>query len=110
MADFYEVDILCTGSDSENGRFDVINRERKEFDSAKDIIAWLKDKYGSLNVKRGVIYDGTRDDPCGYTYLFENADLSHVPVERWIQRDWVNIYKVHTESCFKEIKHELSES
>lgn len=105
MVEYYEVDILCTGSDSENGKFDMFNREKKEFDSAKDVIIWLKSEYS--HAKRGVLYSADSDAPCGYTYLFENDDISHVPVQKWIQRDWVNIYKVHTENCFKEIEHEL---
>lgn len=105
MTDYYEVIITCTGEESP-GKFRMFNEETKIFDTPEEVITWLKDEY-SHATRRQYEYAGGMKEPCGYVYDFENADWSHAPVEKWNQRDWVTVSKVHSEIIFKEIEHEI---
>jgi hypothetical protein len=48
--------------------------------------------------------------PCGYVFEFEDADYSHAPIEKWIQRDWVTVNKIASKNAFNEVKYEISEA
>lgn len=106
MVEYYEVDITCTGEESP-GNFRIFNEETKIFDTPEEVIAWLKETYS--HAKRQYVYAGDIKEPCGYAYSFENCDWSHAPVEKWNQKDWVTVSKVHSEIAFEEIKHEIPE-
>ena len=72
--------------------------ERVAFDTMADAKAYLKDRYGSR--RRQPMYadfngdDGPKARQVGYIYGFRNADLSHYPVDRWLQQDWVEFVEV----------------
>jgi hypothetical protein len=101
---YYEVGIIHTGS-SDGERFSQFHDETKIFETAHEVTEWLKENYSSA--KRNDMYI-TDTEQCGYVYEFENADWSHSPVERWQQKDWVNIDKIEAENAFEEIAYEVS--
>jgi hypothetical protein len=104
MADYYEVNILCTAEDLP-GEFREFDERTNIFKSPAEIMGWLKDYYS--HAKRiGKIYDGQDPSPCGYIYEFKDSDMSHAPAEEWLQRDFVTASKVHTEFIFEEIKYD----
>lgn len=57
---------------------------------------YLKETYGKA--KRSPMYLDTKEGTkkVGYIFGFRNADLSHYPVEKWIQNDWVEFREVKT--------------
>lgn len=105
MSDYYEISILCTGS-CDGKKFSLFDEETKIVDTSDEAINYLKDRYKNI-IRRQLAYFEP-DKPVGYMYEFENADLSHTPVEKWIQRDWVNVSKIHSEIAFEEIKYDIS--
>jgi len=102
--DYYEVDIICTGRKSD-GSWKEFDYKKKIFDSPQEIIKFLKETY--FNAKRSISYQ-KKNEPCGYCYEFNNCDWSHAPVEKWVQQDWVSVYKIHADVAFEEIKYETS--
>lgn len=65
--------------------------ERFSFPSIPDAKLFLKKRYG--NCKRQPMYIDLEDGKtikCGWIFCFHNADLSHAPVQKWIQQDWVS--------------------
>jgi hypothetical protein len=113
---YYEADIIHTSSD-DGDKFYQTGEETKVFDSAKDITDWLKKMYDCSNVwlkncevKRSIMYYGENSIPCGYVFEFEDADYSHAPVVKWIQRDWVSFSKIVAEDAFKEVAYEVPEN
>ena len=104
--DYYEMVITCEGS-SDGEEFSVFDDKTKIFMTAGEAKEWLKKYYGNTDkVKRMQMYRGD-GEPCGYIFEYENADWSHSPVEKWIQRDWVTVEKCHAEYAFEEIKYEI---
>ncbi len=61
----------------------------KDMDAAKD---WLTEQYGTC--KRVPMYCDPDAQKIGYIYSFCASDISHVPVEKWIQQDWVEFRDV----------------
>lgn len=93
---YVEVHITCTGksrgrNDEEYSTFD---RETKQFATIEAAKQYLKEKYG--NCKRVPMYIDTAGaaEQLGWIYCFNNNDISHVPVEKWHQQDWVEIRKI----------------
>lgn len=78
-------------------RYIMFDSDKLMFYNIKKAKEWLKEEYG--NCKREKIY---RDDErgkainTGYIYCFRNSDISHLPIEKWLQQDWVE---------FKEVKY-----
>ena len=92
---YYRIDISCTAK-TEKENWSIFDNISKVFDSIEKVKSWLKEKYG--NCKTIPMY---RDGPenksvkIGYIFCFKNADWSHSPVNRWYQRDWVEIREVN---------------
>lgn len=81
---YYEVSILMTGRDiGSEDAFDDIGYETKIFHKIEEINEFLKKKYG--NCERHEI------EPGWYSYVFENDDICHYPVEEWEQEDQVRV-------------------
>ncbi len=58
---------------------------------------WLKEEYGPC--KRVPMYCEFKNGPdrqTGYIYSFRASDISHAPVDKWIQQDWVEFREVKT--------------
>lgn len=107
--DYYEVIITCTGGNTEEDEFSVFDDDTQIFNTLEEVVQWVKREYG--HAKRSLSYITVNGEsvPCGYVFTFENSDISHYPVDKWIQRDWVNIDKIHSENAFGEIDHALSD-
>ncbi len=60
-----------------------------DMDAAKE---WLKEQYGTC--KRVPMYCDPDAKQVGYIYSFRASDISHVPVNKWIQQDWVEFREV----------------
>lgn len=105
MIDYYELDILCTGFDEKTNTFYEFDRIVKEFEFPSEATAWLKSHYEGVKFNRGVMWDEM--ERAGYMYEFENADWSHAPVEKWLQRDFVHIGKVRWRNAFEEVAYEV---
>ncbi len=92
---YYRIDINCTGKTGKEdwSTFDNIS---KVFDSIEKVKNWLKEQY--KNCKKIPIYrDRTKNEPVkvGHIFCFKNADWSHSPVQKWYQRDWVEVREVN---------------
>lgn len=92
MIEYYEIYIRCTGSNLYEDDYSMFNDEVKTFETADEVKEFLKATY--LDAKCNRMYSGDNVHS-GFVYEFENADWSHSPVERWKQRDWVEIRKIH---------------
>ena len=111
---YYEIDIIHTSRDNDDDKFYQTGEETIPFESVEAVKKWLDQKYGSEHamfkdpnyiIKRSIMYSG--DTPCGYVFEFEDADYSHAPIEKWIERDWVTVHKIVAKNAFKEIKYEI---
>jgi len=74
-----------------------IGEFERKFNSIKKAKEWLKEYYGKC--KRSKMYMDKEDGNhfhCGYIYHFHNDDISHVPVEKWIQNDRVTFREIKT--------------
>lgn len=61
----------------------------------------LAKRYGKAWKRRGKMYVEQSNGEavhCGYTVRFHNADLSHAPVEKWLQRDWIEFREANLTS------------
>lgn len=65
----------------------------------------VADHYGKMPGMRRKVYEDYREDSdppgtfprsrvCGFLHSFWNVDLSHAPVERWHQTDWISVVEV----------------
>jgi len=92
-----QLKITMTGKGfSPKDKWSVFDGQTKEFNNMIDAKKWLKEKYGKS--KRSPIFVDTvlgKTKQVGYVYGFRNADMSHVPVEKWLQQDWVHFYLVN---------------
>jgi len=77
-----------------NDRWVCFDLERKPFPSLKEAKVWLKETYGKA--KRSPLYidtpEGTKK--VGWVIGFRNGDLSHSPVQKWIQQDWITVTEI----------------
>ncbi len=88
-----QVEITETGkSYNPKSKWQRFNTETKIFPTMQAVKQWLKDRYG--NCSRIKMFNDFKGEAvhCGYVYGFRNADISHVPVDKWLQRDWINFY------------------
>jgi len=75
----------------------IINEAKKTFPDMETVKVFLKERYGKC--KRVKMYQDNKNNEsvhCGYIYSFHNADWSHCPVEKWIQRDWIGFNSLQT--------------
>ena len=94
---YYEVEIVKTGSPLGRGEFSRFDSDTRLFHTLDEVRAFLTEEYGAC--KRDKAYVDLEDGGSkhvGYVYRFHNADLSHSPVERWYQRDWVTVSEIES--------------
>lgn len=74
----------------------VFDERKKTFPAIEAAKDWLGNEYG--NCKRSKIYQDKDGDAihCGWIYGYHNSDISHLPVEKWLQQDWVKFQEVST--------------
>ena len=66
-----------------------LDNQNKSFANKKEAMDWLKEEYGTCKrVKMYVDLDG-KSLHSGFVFGFRNCDISHLPVAKWIQQDWV---------------------
>jgi hypothetical protein len=77
----------------------TFDHDSHSFATREEVNQFLADEYGKC--KRSKMYrDGKDGKPIqvGYIYHFKNNDISHLPVEKWYQQDWVEITEVGEET------------
>ena len=68
---------------------------KKRFDNLKEAKKWLKETYGKCKKEKMYVdLKSGRSRHIGYIYSFRNADMSHYPVSKWLQQDWVDFLEV----------------
>jgi len=76
-------------------RFD---KQTKHFSTLLEAKEWIKKTYGKS--KKVPMYVDLKTNggskKIGYVIGFRNADMSHYPVEKCIQRDWIAFREVKT--------------
>lgn len=97
--EYYELSITQTGKPKGRTKEDyaTFNIESKTFRTEEEARQYLKDTYGDC--KKQAMYQDTKEgaEQIGWVYHFNNEDISHVPVEKWYQLDWVTITHVKGE-------------
>ena len=81
---------------SPKDNYTILNEQTKTFPDIAAAESWLVEIYGKC--KRSKMYVDTKDGDsihCGYVYGFRNSDISHVPVDKWLQQDWITFYSVN---------------
>ena len=87
-----EVHITYTGkSYSPRDNWCIINEGTERFSNIAAAKQWLKDRYG--NCKRVPMYCDTKDGTkqTGWIYSYRADDISHVPIAKWLARDWCEL-------------------
>ena len=95
----YLLNIICTGKSYSPK--DIYTRfmddEITGLTDMKAVHAALDKRYGKS--KRQKMYMERKDGTsyvCGWVIGFHNADYSHAPVNKWMQRDWVELIEYHS--------------
>lgn len=92
-----QLQITMTGKRSgSKERFRVFADDTKNFKSILQAKEYIKNQYGKS--KRAKMFVDTKEGSkhVGYVFGFRNADLSHYPVQKWTQQDWVEFQEVNT--------------
>lgn len=97
----FELHITETGkSFSPKARYSVFNEKRRNgFSDMREVYQYLRERYGKS--KRMPMYIDRKSGPtikCGWVIGFRNSDISHVPVQHWLQQDWIELRKIETVS------------
>jgi hypothetical protein len=91
-----QLQITRTGkSYSPKAKWTCFDEETKNFPDMKTVREWLRKEYG--NAKRVPMFTDTKDGKTlrtGWVIGFRNADLSHYPVNKWIQQDWIHVREI----------------
>jgi len=78
-------------------KFFRFGHDTKNFPSMKEAKKWIKEQYGKAKrVPMFIDLKAGGSKKIGYVISFRNADLSHYPVNKWIQQDWIEFREVHT--------------
>lgn len=89
-----QLKITMTGKNKSRDEYSMIDVERENFSDLPAAKKYLKDRYGKC-IRKPIYRDTIKGAAkCGYVFCFRNADLSHSPVERWLQQDWVEFLQV----------------
>lgn len=98
MKTYYTIEITSTAkSRGRNSKeYHIFDRQTEHFTTLEAVELRLKEKYG--NCKRQKIFRDLKkglEEPLhiGWVYCFNNDDISHVPVQKWHQQDWVEVWK-----------------
>lgn len=90
-----ELQIVETGKGySSKERYKSFNEFSKCFQNMTSADDYLKERYGKC--KKQKMYVDTKEGQnkhVGYIFCFKNSDISHFPVDKWLQQDWVSFYK-----------------
>ena len=96
-----EVHTIMTGKGySPKDKYCIFGENTEHFNTLDEVQEYLKDQYGTC--RRSKMYrdkDG-KSEHIGYVFGFRNSDISHVPVDKWLQQDWVSILEVNYSPVF----------
>ena len=97
---YYKLRMTKTARNFSNKQeeYRIFDRETKDFETLEVAKKYLQETYGQ--VKRVKMYIDTKDGQTkqtGWIYCFKNSDISHVPVQKWLQKDWIDFSKVEEE-------------
>jgi hypothetical protein len=90
-----QITIIETGKGyAPKDQWRTFNEETHIVIDMKAARAFLRARYGKA--KRAAMYQDTKEGTkrVGYVFGFRNADVSHTPVEKWLQQDWVSFEEV----------------
>lgn len=91
-----QINIVMTGKGySPKDKFRGMGERTEYFGDMKEAREFIKETYGKC--KRVPMYVDTKEGKTkkiGYVFGFHNEDVSHSPVEKWIQQDWVSFNEV----------------
>ena len=102
LTERYEILVTETGAPLFSDEYRIFDSHQHEFTTYDECLDWIKERYGS-HKKRPVFCD-TRDgktEQVGWIYSFRNCDYSHSPLEKWNQRDWVEVNHITRVSIVK---------
>jgi len=95
--EYYKVSVVCTGrSYRKDDEYSIFDHFSKTFETLIEVKKYLVKRYGQC--KKQKMY---RDNPngeayhAGWLYCFNSSDISHVPVNKWRQQDWVEVTRVN---------------
>ena len=92
-----QVKIIMTGkSYNSKDKYSMFADELKNFRDLTEAKNWLKKTYGNSKRSKMYIDCNNKSKHIGYVIGFHNADYSHSPVERWLQRDWIEFRNVES--------------
>ncbi len=93
-----QLNITMTGKGySPKDKWSNFGQDTKNFTSIQDAKDWLKEQYGKA--KRVSMFIDLKDGKSkriGYVIGFRNSDMSHYPVDKWLQQDWIEFREVKT--------------
>jgi len=93
-----QLNITRTGKGySSKEKWSIFDQSTEHFYSIREAKDWIKDQYGKA--KRKPMFVDLKDGGSrriGYVIGFRNSDLSHYPVNHWIQQDWIEFNEVKT--------------
>lgn len=77
-------------------KWQSFDEETKYFANITEAKNWIKETYGMA--KRSPIYRDSKEGTkkVGYVIGFRNADWSHLPINHWIEQDWIEFREVKT--------------
>lgn len=75
----------------------TFDNEMKNFVTMQEAMTWLKEEYGKCKRVRMYVDDKNgKARHIGYIYSFHNSDISHSPIEKWIEQDWIEFRSTKT--------------
>lgn len=79
-----------------SSQWSIFDTQRKGFPSIEAARDWLRYTYG--NCRRYKMFQDVGGEMVhvGYIYGYRNSDISHLPVEKWLQQDWIEFQRVET--------------
>jgi len=83
---------ITSKSYSPKDQYRIFHKEERSFPDMKAAKNWIKENYGKS--KRSPMFIDTKDGvkKVGYVIGFRNDDISHFPVEKWLQQDWISFF------------------
>ena len=94
----YQIKITMTGrsykTKDEYATFDTKDVNCRTFAEVKE---YLDKEYGTckrVKMFRDYVGEYPRTNHVGWIYCFNNSDISHSPVEKWRQQDWVEVVEL----------------
>ncbi|KKN00789.1 hypothetical protein LCGC14_1134140 [marine sediment metagenome] len=95
MKTYYTIEITSTGRSlgCSSEKYQIFDRQTNHFTTLEAVKLHLENKYG--NYERQKIFRDTSKgaEHIGWVYCFNNDDISHTPVDKWHQRDYVEVWK-----------------